>query len=432
MVGESVGEYRIVRELGRGRAGSVYLAESPRHARPVALKLPIAGAGEDARVRMERFLSDAEAASALRHPGIVSVLAQGFTDAGQAFVVTEHLEGTTLRGWLAESVASGLTVRVSIARQVAAAGAAVHDNGIVHGALRPENVFLVGGAPEAVKVTDFGLGRLLRAGTIDELVYASPERCRRPGKTDVNDDVYAFGCVLYEMLCGRPPFPYRDRDALMAAHLGEPPPAPRSVEASVPVGIERLILAMLCKAPGGRPRSLRAVDEALAHFELGGADDGGWPARREQAAMPRLTPLGHVHLRSRELRTGMPSASETPIRRTPLGQAHLRMRGLVVDHRLRPSEPRDVPRPPAVAEDGAPAVGGEAALALAEEAALAAAAEESLAAAAEEAALRSGPRLWWLLGLMAILAGTVLAVRVLRAPALDGKSPAVVPATLTR
>jgi serine/threonine protein kinase len=432
MVGESVGEYRIVRELGRGRAGAVYLAESPRHPRPVALKLPVAGEGEDAHVRVERFLSDAEAASALRHPAIVSVLAGGFTDAGQPFLATEHLEGTTLRGWLAGSVASRLTERMTVARQIAGAGAAVHDHGIVHGALRPENVFLLAGAPDAVKVTDFGLGRLLRAGTIDELVYASPERCRRPGKTDINDDVYAFGCVFYEMLCGRPPFPYRDRDALVAAHLGEPPQTPRSVEASVPVGLERLILAMLCKAPGGRPRSLRAVDEALGHFQIGGTDERGWPARREQVAVPRLTPLGHVHLRSRELRTGAPSASETPARRTPLGQAHLNKRGLVVDSRLRPAAPPDVAAAPAVAGEAAPPAAQEAALAVAEDAALAFAEQESLAAAAEEAEQRNGPRLWWLLGLMAILAGTVLAVRMLRAPGLDVKPPAAVPAPLTR
>jgi serine/threonine protein kinase len=370
----------------------------------VALKLPVAGEGEDARVRLERFLADAEAASGLRHPGIVSVVGHGFTPSGQAYLVTEYLEGATLRGWLAGSVASDLGRRLAIARQLAAAGAAAHDRRIVHGALRPENVFLLGGDSDAVKLTDFGLGRLLQGATVDELAYASPERCRRPQRIDINDDVYAFGCLLYEMVCGRPPFPYRDRDALVAAHLGEPPQPPRSLDGAIPVGLERLILATLCKAPAGRPRSLRLVEEALDRI-AGGGDDGGWSAAREDVAVPRLTPLGHVHLRPRELRTGKPSASETPPRRTPLGQAHLHLRGLVVDNRGAPVET------PARA--------------------VAPVADEPPPVAVADAAVvdRSGPRLWWLVAVLAVLAGAVLAVRGLRSHALEATPSTTAPVT---
>jgi serine/threonine-protein kinase len=390
MVGEAVGEYRIVRELGRGRAGVVYLAEGPRPARPVTIKLVRPGQGAQAqefRSRVERFLADAQTASALGHAGIPAVLARGFTPGGHGYLVTEHLEGTTLRGWLAGSVASDLAARLKVARQVAAAAAAAHDRGIVHGALRPENVFLLGGSPGAVKVTDFGLGWVLDGQTPEDLAYAPPERCRQPELVDAGGDVYSFGCLLYEMVCGKPPFPYQDRDALVAAHLGEPPPPPRSLDPSVPAGLERLILAALCKAPTGRPRSLRAMEGELGQISSTGAPAGagGWPATREEAVSPRLTPLGHVHLRPRELRTSpRPAPAEAPARRTPLGQVHLSARGPIVG---------DAP-----AEEPA---GLEA---------------EAAAAAAEE---RSAPRLWWLVAALVVIAGTVLAVRGLRSSAAD-------------
>jgi serine/threonine protein kinase len=401
MVGESVGGYRIVREIGGGRAGVVYLAESIEHAHPVALKIVDVAEGDDARVRVERYLSDATAASALRHPGIVSVLAQGFSSNRQAYLVTEHVEGTTLRGWLAGSLASDLAARVTIARQVAAAGAAAHDHRIVHGALRPENVFLLGGSPDATKVTDFGLGRLLRRGDAADLAYASPERCRRPERADISDDVYAFGCLLYEMVCGRLPFSYQDRDALVAAHLGEPPPPLRTQVALLPAALDRLILATLCKSPDGRPRSLRAVEEQLGYLAAGGnqgVGESGWPATRQEASAPRLTPLGHVHLRPRELRVGMRSPSEARSRRTPLGQAHEQSPGTADDAPARPrATDVAVPEPGPLAEpDG------------------------ELAGAREPA--RSGRTLGWLLGALALLAAAAVAARALRSRSPDASS----------
>ena len=343
MVGGQIGDYRIVRELGSGRAGVVFLGEAPGRgeapARAAAIKvLAIDG---DGRPRAERYLGDAEAAASLRHPAIVEVMGRGFSADGRAYLIMELLDGVTLRTWMGGGATPELPMALDVARRLAATLGAAHERQIVHGGLRPENVFLVGGRPDALKITDFGLGRLLGTGpaaTAAEVAYLSPERCRRSDRIDVSDDVYAFGCLLYELCCGRPPFPHVDRDALIAAHVGQPVPAPRGVAPWLPPSLERLLQSMLSKSPGERPRQLRWVEEALARIATGTAEvagEQGWPATREQASAPRLTPLGHKHVRPPQQRgaiAGVGSARETPPRRTPLGQAHLHLRSLVVDH----------------------------------------------------------------------------------------------------
>jgi serine/threonine protein kinase len=411
MVGQTVGGYCVLRTLGRGRVGEVHLAEKPGMGTQVAVKLLGAADGEDGRVRLERALSDAQGASSLNHPGIVSVLDQGFTPDGSAYVISAYLDGVTVRNWLAGG--PELATRLAVAQQVALAMAAAHDRRIVHGALRPENAFLVGGDPAAVRLTDFGLGRLLRGVTAAELIYASPERCRRPERADANDDVYAFGVMLYEMACGRVPFDYADRDAVIAAHLGEPPPPPRSLVATLPPTLERLILAALCKSAAGRPRNLRTVAEALAQIAAGAPDSGqdSWPATRDDAVVPRLTPLGHVHLRSRDLRGGSSSMSQTPPRRTPLGQAHLNRRGLVVESE---SEPRPAGVHAAVAVDSAP---------LPEAPPIEAPALVVDPPAPSEPPRRAGRRLWWVLGVVAVAAAALAAARGLRSSRVEAETP---------
>jgi serine/threonine protein kinase len=394
----SLGEFHIVRELGRGRGGTVYLAEKAGHPGKVALKILPPEEGEDGRARLDRCFSDARGAAALHHPGIAAVVDQGIVE-GKPYLASEYLEGVTLRAWVTTPAAAEPSARLSIARQVAAAGGAAHERRIVHGALRPENVFLVGGEVDKVKVTDFGLGRLLRGATVDDLVYASPERCRRPERNDINDDVYAFGCLLYELVCGRVPFAYRDRDALVAAHLGEPPPSPRSAAEWVPPALDRLILAALCKSAGGRPRSLAVMEQVLGQIASGQPEpltDARFAGREPTA--PRLTPLGHVHLRPRELRMGRPSPADSPVaRRTPLGRAHLHLRNLVVDDRPVDLPASDAPAAPALQD-------------------------------APESPVRGSRRLWWLLGAAALLVLALLAARGFRARSLDA---AALPATAT-
>jgi serine/threonine protein kinase len=314
----------------------------------VAIKVVEPGDGRDGQVRAERYFGESESASAMRHAGILQVMGRGESSDGHSYLVMELLDGPTLRTWLGGGATPELLLALGVARRIASAVAAAHDRRIVHGGLRPENVFLIGARLETIKVTDFGLGRLLATrGKVSaaEVAYLSPERCRRPDRLDVADDVYAFGCMLFEMVCGKPPFPHGDRESLMAAHTGQAPPSPRSLVPALPEALDRLILALLAKTVGARPRNLHLVDQSLERIMTGAPEvlgDQGWPATRGEASSPRLTPLGHVHVhsgpRSRDSGTGSPAwTADSQPRRTPLGQAHLHLRSLVVEH--QPSRP---------------------------------------------------------------------------------------------
>jgi serine/threonine protein kinase len=430
MADQRLGDYRIVRELGRGRAGVVHQCDGG--GTQVAIKVVEAGEGRDGQVRAERYFGESESASAMRHAGIVQTLGRGETSDGQGYLVMELIDGATLRMWLGGGATPELPEALAVARRIAAAVGAAHERRIVHGGLRPENVFLVGARPDAIKVTDFGLGRLLGTrGKVSaaEVAYLSPERCRRPDRLDVGDDLYAFGCILFEMVCGRPPFPHGDRESLIAAHTGQPAPAPRSLIPALPQALDRLILSLLRKTPGDRPRNLRLVDEALDRIISGAPDlmgEQGWPATREQSSAPRLTPLGHVHLhagpRDRASGSGSPPwKTESTPRRTPLGQAHLHMRSLVVEH----SPPRPATAFPAVVDQppSEPPAPPPEAVSPPPESPHDEADEKTPATVVTSLPVRRRPGLAWVLGALVVVAAGVVAVRVLRGRGVAAPRP---------
>ncbi|MCE7960468.1 MAG: serine/threonine protein kinase, partial [Acidobacteria bacterium ACB2] len=215
LIGRSVSHYRVEAVLGRGGMGTVYLATDTRLARTVALKLLPSDAASPAR--RQRFLREAQAASALDHPGIVTVHDVG-NDLGSDFIVMEHVKGRTLR----EVIQSGpvaVADALSWVRQAAAALAAAHRAGIVHRDLKPQNLMLT--ADGRLKVLDFGLASVeyAEAGSAETTAerltssgavlgtpgYMSPEQAEgRP--VDARTDVFALGVVLYELLTGRAPF----------------------------------------------------------------------------------------------------------------------------------------------------------------------------------------------------------------------------------
>jgi hypothetical protein len=279
MEGESLGNYRLVMKLGEGGMGVVYLAEHkllPRRAAIKVLRPELSHSPE----ALERFMTEARSNALVRHPSVVDVIDCGRDENGQVYIVTEYLEGCALADRLAREGRLPIGEAAAIARQVASAVGAAHASGIVHRDLKPENVFLCSGPPPRVKILDFGIaklidpppdsGRVTRTGmTVGTPRYMSPEQCRGVGSVDHRSDIYSLGCILFEMICGRPPFTHEGSGELIAAHLGEPPPRPLVFRADVPPAMERLIGWMLAKHPEDRPGDMAEVVAAL--------DDGPEP-----------------------------------------------------------------------------------------------------------------------------------------------------------
>jgi serine/threonine-protein kinase len=277
MIGEALGEYRLVGELGRGSMGVVFLGEDQRTARRVAIKVLIPELSRNLEV-LQRFSNESRATSRIRHPGIVEILEFHHGDSGRAYIVMELLEGETLGDRLRRVGTFAWPEACAIAAEVADAIAAAHDQGIVHRDLKPENVFLVGdsgsgGEGAAVKVLDFGIARLVETESAARLTmrgtllgtpeYMSPEQAAGSDEVDHRADIYALGCILVEMLSGRPPYAFTGVQDLLIAHRYRRIPALSVQIATLPAWLGDLLGRMVSKNPGDRPASMREIGRAL-------------------------------------------------------------------------------------------------------------------------------------------------------------------------
>jgi serine/threonine-protein kinase len=297
VVGETVGSYRIVSKLGEGGMGVVYLGEHQRIARKTAIKVLLPDFSQNQDV-VDRFFREAMATSRIKHPGIVEVIDCDLLPNGSAYIIMELLEGESLGAHLRRHGRLSVQRAVSIARQIADALAAAHDERIVHRDLKPDNVFVLspkgGGAAQPIKVVDFGIAKLLntesgqnnkatRTGSIiGTPVYMSPEQCRGTGQIDHRTDIYSLGCIVFELLTGRPPFTHEGFGELIQSHLGVVPPTIRSIDPAFPVALDGLVARMLAKDPGERPQTMRAL---AAELDAIAAD-----APAMTAPMPSLAP----------------------------------------------------------------------------------------------------------------------------------------------
>jgi serine/threonine-protein kinase len=281
-VGDLVaGRYRIEERLGQGATGVVFRAAQPSLGREVALKVlhPRIATDPGARARFER---EARVASALSHESAVQVY--DFGEDGQlVYLAMELLRGSTLRGRI-DGEPLPLDDALTIAREIADVLTVAHRLPLVHRDLKPENVFLEGDEGESrVRVVDFGLAFIAGEARADRMTaygvvtgtpeYLSPEQARGE-QVGPATDVYALGCILYELLTGRVPFRGSDMEVLTKQMFAAPPPlAEHHGREPVPTALDRLIRAMLQKRPERRPDADAIVAE-LAEID---------PTRRERA-----------------------------------------------------------------------------------------------------------------------------------------------------
>jgi len=251
------GRYRIISELGTGAFGTVCLAEDRRTRQEIAIRFfprELADLSQPAqtRVRIERSMVEASTA----HPALVRVLEFGETDNGQAFAAMELVQGRRLSEILSEERLE-IDTAVRLAVDLGGALETLHNTGIVHGALRPSNVMV--GSDGRAKLMDVELTSLRAALAMKGLVadvppaeYLSPEQIRQ-GRVTEATEIYAFAVILYEMLCGAPPFQAETREAVLEKHLTETPVPLRRRRSAIPASVESIVALALSKVPEPRP-----------------------------------------------------------------------------------------------------------------------------------------------------------------------------------
>ena len=285
------GRYRLVEHIASGGMGTVWRGEDLVLHRPVAVKLLSEALGQDERF-VERFRREARAAAGLSHPNVAEVFDYG-EDQDTPFIVMELLPGETLADRLQREgrLPPGDAERIAV--QVADALQAAHDAGIVHRDVKPGNVMLAPGG--GVKVMDFGVAAAAWAApltstgtTIGTASYLSPEQAAGERATPASD-VYALGCVLYEMLTGRPPFVGESPLAVAGAHVREMPVPVRQVVPEVPEHLASACDQALMKDPTARPGSAGML---AAMLEMGAGPAAATQVLGPAAPTTRLPSAG--------------------------------------------------------------------------------------------------------------------------------------------
>jgi tRNA A-37 threonylcarbamoyl transferase component Bud32 len=329
--GESIGAYVVMRQLGSGGMGTVYLAEHAALGRRAAVKVLQPELTSNPEM-VKRFFNEARAASAIKSPGIVEIYDFGYHGDGSAYLVMELLQGEALAARLQRLGRLPLGQALVIGRRIASALAPAHRAGIVHRDLKPDNVFLVldeevaGG--ERIKLLDFGIAKLLGDGepggagklTSTKTVmgsphYMSPEQCRGAGGVDARSDLYALGCILFELISGQPPFTGEGAGDLIGAHIYLAPPSLVGAAPGVPPEVDALVQRLLAKDPAQRPPRAEDVAAALSELVARFGDPGQQQPSRNLAAvragteLPATIPvLGAAH----PAVVGTPMAIERP------------------------------------------------------------------------------------------------------------------------
>lgn len=274
-VGESLGNYRILRHLGSGGMGLVYLAEQELIGRKVALKVIHKELAQNREIII-RFFNEARAVNQIDSEHVVEIHDLGQGPDGEYFFVMEYIDGHNLAQVLTEEGHLEIGQALHVGAQIADALDAAHRSGIMHRDLKPDNIMLVDkhGDPDFVKVLDFGLAKMFaQAGGGQQLTargvilgtpqYMAPEACEGKGRVDYRSDIYSLGVLLFQMCTGHVPFDGSTMGEVLIKQVRELPPAPLSLNGDIPPAVEQVILRCLAKQPDSRFQSMVAVRDAL-------------------------------------------------------------------------------------------------------------------------------------------------------------------------
>ncbi|CAL2068089.1 serine/threonine protein kinase [Streptomyces sp. TR1341] len=326
------GRYRLRDTIGRGAMGEVWRAFDETLGRPVAVKLLLPHDSDP--TASSRFRLEAQTAGRLSHPNVVGVLDFGEFE-GRLFLVMELVDGGSLDGLLSASGPLSAERVAKIAAQAAVGLALAHRQGIVHRDIKPANLLL--SADDTLKIGDFGIARffddpnsaLTATGQIvGTSLYLAPERAlgRTAGPAS---DVYSLGCVLYQLLTGRPPFQADSPLAVLHQHLDAAPVPPRQLRTDLSPAFENYLLGLLAKEPESRPTADEVAD---------------WFGRGSWRGAPEPMPVAHQgHGRSKQPLAPAPRSTR---------------RAATPARRASPPPARRAPAPPA-RSDGAYAPAGD-------------------------------------------------------------------------
>jgi serine/threonine protein kinase len=277
------GRYEIRREIGQGAFATVYLAHDCRHERPVAIKVLNADPSSDAGEL--RFIREIRLLAGLQHPNILPLHDSGHVEA-LLYYVMPYVSGETLRARMSRERSLSIDAAVNIARESADALGCAHGQKIIHRDIKPENILLSGG--HAI-VADFGIARAIDIAGVRQLTrtgmggpgtpaYMSPEQLLGDNPLDGRSDIYSLGCVLYEMLTGKPPFAGKEG---FVKRFTEPAPLPSSIRKEVEPWLDRVVETALSRNPADRYDTAGEMLRAL------NGDSSGEPATRNARGAPQ-------------------------------------------------------------------------------------------------------------------------------------------------
>jgi serine/threonine protein kinase len=276
LIGRNVGSYRVVKPLGKGGMGAVYMAEHPVIGSKVAIKFLHPQYATDKKI-VDRFFNEARAVNVIGHDNILKIIDLNVTDDNRHYFIMEFLHGKALQDLVKPDEPMPLEAAGPILLQVCEALQAAHDHNIIHRDLKPDNVYLIihKGKKNFVKVVDFGIAKLTddqgqstgktQTGMVmGTPAYMSPEQAGgMTNRIDARSDIYSLGCMMYQMATGKLPFPGTSFGEVLIGHLQIPPTPPREHNPAIPEVYEAVILKCLEKQQDNRYQSMKDLHDAI-------------------------------------------------------------------------------------------------------------------------------------------------------------------------